>query len=106
MHTVIADFSAAVEAIEQLPSARAELARRIDTDETSAPAEAGGPQLAAARARLRELPVPQGEHPYLDEILVTLEAADAVLTSLASVSDGDAAFSRASARIAELSTGD
>lgn len=46
---------------------------------------AGGAPTAAAGAlaRLRELPRPDGKHPYLAEILPGLEAAEAVLAAVA-----------------------
>ena len=93
MHDVIRDLFVALDVIAVLPGARAELLRRVEGVARQPPDESGSPVIAAARARLRALPVPQGEHPYLDEILVTLEAAEAVLAALATA-DGEAAFAR------------
>jgi hypothetical protein len=93
MHAVIRDLFVALEAVEDEPRVQAELRRRVDEDAADPPENAGGPTLAAARARLRNLPVPEGEHPYRDEIAVTLAAARALLGALA-VAGGEAAFAR------------
>ena len=93
MHDVIRDLFVALDAITMLPLARVELARRVENDVGPVTDDAGGPAVRAARERLRNLPVPQGEHPYLDEIRVTLEAADALLSALA-VADGESEFAR------------
>ncbi|MGH2933691.1 MAG: hypothetical protein ACRDL2_04145 [Gaiellaceae bacterium] len=95
MRQMTADLQAAVEAIRELPAAQAELVRRLEGDAEYPDEDAGGPALAAARERLREIPVPAGEHPFLDEISPTLEAAEAVLAALSSVAGGDAAFAAA-----------
>jgi hypothetical protein len=99
MHEMIVDLTAALDALATLSRARDELRRHVDGDADPPPEHAGGPTVAAARARLRALPVPQGEHPYLDEILLTLEAAEAALAALAS-SDGDRALAEAIRRLA------
>lgn len=93
MHVVIRDLFVALDVIAVLPRAQAELVRQVEGEAHRPLADAGGPSVAAARGRLRGLPVPEGEHPYLDEILVTLEAAEAVLAALA-VADGEATFAR------------
>lgn len=93
MHDVVRDLFVALDAIAELPDVQAELARRVDDESDRPPDDAGGPAVRAARERLRDLPVPQGEHPYLDEIRVTLDAADTVLSALA-VADGEAEFGR------------
>jgi hypothetical protein len=90
MREVVADFHAAVAAIESLPEAQHELSRRVEGVGEDVAPDAGGPELAAARQRLRSLPVPEGEHPYIDEILVGLEGADAALAALAVTNGGDA----------------
>jgi hypothetical protein len=92
-----ADLRAAVEAIRLLPGADAELLRRIAEEGDGVDGPGTGPALADARRRLRSVPVPAGEHPFLDEILPTLEAAEAVLAALAAVPGGDAAFAAARA---------
>ncbi|HEY3541997.1 MAG TPA: hypothetical protein VGK79_05600 [Gaiellaceae bacterium] len=89
MRDVLADFRAAVAALEALPDAQHELVRQVDGTRDGVAADAGGPALAAARERLRSLPVPEGEHPYIDEILVGLEAASAALAALAATGRGD-----------------
>jgi len=40
------------------------------------------PELSAARRRLEALPIPDGQHPYLDEILPALEALGLLLVGL------------------------
>jgi hypothetical protein len=54
---------------------------------------AGG-RLAAAYGRLGALPVPAGEHPFLDEIVPTLEATEALLVAVSLVPEAAAAFER------------
>jgi hypothetical protein len=98
MQTVVRDLFAALHAIALVPTAGAELLRQIDGEVGVPPPDAGGPAVAAARKRLRELPIPQGEHPYLDEIRPTLEAATAALAAL-TVPDGEQAFSTQLARL-------
>ena len=98
MDAAVADLLVALDAIGTLPAAQAELARQIDGDADYPPDAAGGLTLMAARLRLRELPLPQGEHPFLDEIVDALDAAEAALPALASVEGGDAAFAAAEAR--------
>jgi hypothetical protein len=93
------DLAVALDALAALPDAQAELLRHIDGVAPSPPADAGGPRIAAARARLRDLPTPLGHHPYLDEILVTLEAAEAALAALASAG-GEAAFAAGGSPVA------
>ncbi|HWJ45266.1 MAG TPA: hypothetical protein VNR63_07745 [Gaiellaceae bacterium] len=92
MHAVIDDFGDALAAIAGIPEARQELLRLVESDADSPPAGAGGARVAAARERLRQLPLPEGEHPYVDEIRLTLEAAEAALAALAAVAGGDAAL--------------
>jgi hypothetical protein len=43
---------------------------------------AGSPELTSAWQRLDELPIPEGQHPYLDDILPALEALRLLLVSL------------------------
>jgi hypothetical protein len=94
MHAVVMDAIAALDALAAAPGAHDELNRQVNGDAAYPADDAGGPTVAAARARLRELPIPQGEHPYLDEILLTLEASEAALAALA-VAGGEAAFAEA-----------
>jgi hypothetical protein len=91
MHAVVRDLFLALDTLAELPHAQAELVRSVDSDLRPALDDTGSPALAAARARLAGLPVPQGEHPYLDEIMLTLEAAGAVLAAL-TVAGGEDAF--------------
>lgn len=93
MHDVIRDLFVALDAIAELPEAQVELARRIENGSDRAADDAGGPAIRDACERLRNLAVPQGEHPYLDEIRVTLDAAGALLSALVAA-DGEAEFAR------------
>jgi hypothetical protein len=98
LHGAIVDLTAALDALAALPPAQDELLAQVE-GEAELPAEdAGGATIAAARERLRALPIPQGEHPYLDEILLTLEGAEAALAALATPA-GDRAFAAALARL-------
>ena len=91
---VVDDLNAACDAIGASPRAATELARLIEQERFPAPAPPG-PALAAARCRLRELPVPDGEHPYVDEIRLALEAAAAAIAALSSAPDGEQLFEAA-----------
>jgi hypothetical protein len=91
MHVVVRDLFAALDAIALVPPAQVELLRHVEGEAELPPPDAGGPNVAAARRRLRDLPVPQGEHPYLAEIVPTLEAAAAALAAL-TVPGGEQAF--------------
>jgi hypothetical protein len=98
LHEAVVDLTAALDALAALPAAQDELLAQVE-GEAELPAEdAGGATIAAARGRLRALPIPQGEHPYLDEILVTLEGAEAALAALAT-REGDRAFAAALERL-------
>jgi hypothetical protein len=98
MHEVVFDATAALDAVARFPQAHPELRLQVAGDADYPPDGAGGPALAAARARLRALPIPHGEHPYLDEILVALDAAEAALATLAAAG-GESAFAAALARL-------
>jgi hypothetical protein len=91
MHVVVRDLFAALDAIALVPPAQVELLRHIEGKAQPPPPDAGGPTVAAARRRLRDLPLPDGQHPYLIEIVPTLEAADAALAAL-TVQGGEQAF--------------
>jgi hypothetical protein len=69
------DLLAGLDLLERMPDGEARLAEAIDAAEPATP----GTALAA-------LPVPQGEHPYLGEILAVLEAARAVQSALGAAS--------------------
>lgn len=95
LRQVAADLAAAVTALERLPDAAKELRRRIEGDER--PVAPGGPELASAAVRLQALPLPAGEHPFLDEIAVTVEASRRMIAALASAEGGEDAFAAARA---------
>lgn len=95
MRTVVRDLAAAIDALQSLPRAQAELLRRVEGRPEPQPEQPAGVALADAQERLRALPVPAGEHPFLDEIAVTIEAAEAALTALAASPDGERAFAAA-----------
>lgn len=98
MHAVVDDLTAAITAIGTSPNALAAFAEQVN--EASPPPAPSGPALSAASARLRrELPVPAGEHPYLDEIRLALQAAAAAMAALASTSDGEQTFTTARSRL-------
>jgi hypothetical protein len=92
------DLEDAAEAIDSDPVASAALERLTDGD---GPADAGAPPAAVAAAldRLEALPVPEGEHPFLDEIVPTLQAARLALHAVAASREATERFvSRARAR--------
>jgi hypothetical protein len=91
MHVVVRDLFAAIDAIALLPHAQVELLSHVEGRAEAPPPDAGGPTVAAARKRLRDLPLPDGQHPYLFEIVPTLEAAAAALAAL-TVPGGEQAF--------------
>lgn len=95
MRAVLHDLRAAIAVLDSHDAARAELVRLIGEEAQPAAAGEGRPALTAARRRLRELAVPAGEHPFLDEIVVTIEAAEAALAALSASADGDRAFADA-----------
>jgi hypothetical protein len=98
MHDVVDDLTAAVDAVATSPAAVRALAEAVEGTKRE-PLDAPGPSLAAARARLRELPLPAGEHPYLDEIVLALDGAAAVFVALASIPDGEERFAEARLRL-------
>lgn len=75
MRRVRDDLLAGLDALERLPYGEARLLAAIDAAAPALP----GTALAA-------LPVPEGEHPYLGEILSVLEAARAVQAALGAAS--------------------
>jgi len=78
---VFEDFRAAVRALE-LP---ADFVTDCYEDEQA---------VGAARKRLEALPRPEGQHPYLDAIVPTLEAMEAALDLLEQEPSAAAAFAR------------
>lgn len=77
-----ADFEHALALAAEQPAALELVAEFLDG--TAEPAfEAGSPpELIAAWRRLEALPLPSGQHPYLDEILPALEAHRLLLIAL------------------------
>lgn len=73
------DFEWALDRCARLPAALA-LVGDVDIDSSGA-----DPELVAAWERLRALPLPEGRHPFLDEIAPALEAATATLAALSRV---------------------
>jgi hypothetical protein len=82
---VFDDFRCAVEALET--------AGGDDEDRDASLAVAG------ARSRLEGLPRPEGQHPYLDTILPTLEAMELALDLLDQDPSAAAAFARLRASV-------
>ena len=72
------DVRAAFAVLVEDAALRAALARILEGESSARPVEPGG-----ALARLRELPRPDGKHPYLAEIMPGLEVAEAVLAAVA-----------------------
>lgn len=75
------DFAAAIDAAAARPEALALFEAMLAGDAEPA-FEPGDPELEAAYDRLQALPVPEGQHPFLDEILPALEAAELLLCAL------------------------
>lgn len=95
------DFERALDACAQHPGVLDSIGLAVDggLDATFAPDTDA--ELTAGYERFRTLPIPAGEHPFLDEILPTLEAIEATLVCLSL--DPDAARSFAATRL--LTTG-
>jgi hypothetical protein len=53
-----------------------------------------GPALAGATERLSSIVIPVGRHPFLDEVVPTLEAMHAALAAVAAMPDAAAEFER------------
>lgn len=95
MRVCLVDLRRALAVAERLPAVlelateavEGELAEGFDADHA-------GAELRAAHARLGLLPAPAGEHPYLDEILPTLEAMAAMLVAVSLVPEAVDAFER------------
>jgi hypothetical protein len=91
---VRADFEHAVEIAQLVPEVLEEVARSIDADDLAALAPSAGPELRAAWARLEALPVPEGRHPFLDEIVAALEAAKVTLAAVGRSAEASRRFER------------
>lgn len=95
MRACLADLRAALAACDGGPEALDLAASAVEGALDSAfDAEHAGPALRDAYRRLGLLPVPAGEHPYLDEIVPTLEALEALLVAISHVPAARAAFAR------------
>ena len=68
------DLECAAEAIEADPAAQEALNALIEEEPVGAAEPVAAPPVAAALDRLEALLVPEGEHPFVDEIVPTLEA--------------------------------
>lgn len=103
MHEVVDDLTAALDAVASSPAALQGLVNAVAGD-LPEPLDPAGPSLAGAHARLRDLPLPAGEHPYLGEIVLALEGARAAIAVLMSLDDGEERFTEARHRLAAQPT--
>ena len=94
---VFADLEAAVAVITSSP--RAQEAFAAELEQPAWIPEPAGPLLAAARDRLSSLPLPEGEHPFVDMIRPTIEALGAALAAIARIEAASAAFERRRPRV-------
>ena len=78
------DFEQALALASEQPAALERLAALLDGDTEPAFAGDASPGLVAAWQRLGALPLPSGQHPYLDEILPALDALRLLLIALSS----------------------
>lgn len=93
MRACRADLVRAVEVAGEVPKVLDLVRRALDGElEEVFDARAASPALAAAYQRLGRLPIPAGEHPYLDEIVPTLEALEALLVGVSLVPSAADAF--------------
>jgi carbon-monoxide dehydrogenase large subunit len=76
------DFEQALALAADAPPTLELFAALVDGDAEPAFDEAASPALTAAWSRLEALPLPSGQHPYLDEILPALEAHRLLLVAL------------------------
>lgn len=81
-----------------------ELERLVESG-AAPPQAAGTGRAAEARRLLAGLPRPEGRHPYLDEIVPALEAADLLFAAIGASTDGRTRFERLSAREPAATTG-
>ena len=79
------DFEKAIALAAEHPPALEQLAALLDEDAEPTFAPDASPQLTAAWRRLEDLPLPSGQHPYLDEILPALDALRSLLIALSQV---------------------
>jgi hypothetical protein len=90
LRACLADFAAAIAAIERDAAAAAALDRLIEAGRS--PLERPDGAVGEALRRLDGLPCPEGEHPYVDEIVPTLEAMRFALAAVAASAPAAAAF--------------
>lgn len=77
-----ADLERAIGLAAARPETLSLLAELLDGDEAPAFDGTRSPWLRAAWERLEALPIPEGQHPYLDDILPALEALRLLLVAL------------------------
>lgn len=82
IHAFQKDFQQALELAAAHPDALDLLATLVEDDAGLAFDPDTSPELTAAWERLAALPIPDGQHPYLDDILPTLEAHRLLLIAL------------------------
>lgn len=92
MRASLADLTVALELAAALPDVLALVTQALDGDLSEPFDPAAAPALTAAYTRLGTLPIPAGEHPYLDEIVATLEAMEALLVAVSLVPAAAARF--------------
>lgn len=92
MRRCVRDFRAAIQAVQADLWAAAALDRIIEDGKE--PAVPSG-LVAEALGRLDELPAPEGEHPFIGEILPTLAAMRAALYAVAASADAMREFAAA-----------
>lgn len=93
-----ADLERALELAAGRPEVAAMLAALVAGEATIDFDAGDSPELAAAYERLDNLPAPSGRHPYLDEILPTLEGLRLLLVALGRASRRAAPRAGASVR--------
>jgi hypothetical protein len=76
------DFEHALTLVAHHPAALGLFAALTDGELDLTFDSAGSPELTSAWERLEDLPIPEGQHPYLDDILPALEALRLLLVSL------------------------
>jgi hypothetical protein len=93
MRACLGSLASALEVAAGVPEVLELVARALDGELEEAFDAHGAPSaLAAAYQGLGRLPIPAGEHPYLDEIVATLEALEALLVSVSLVPAAARAF--------------
>lgn len=97
MRACLRDLARALEVATGVPEVLDLVARALDGElEEAFDARAASPALVAAYQRLGRLPIPAGEHPYLDEIVPALEALEALLVAVSLVPAAGDAFRKES----------